>query len=81
MTVTDPDRLILIRRAIPVIAPQTPAELWHLDHEGRTAARAARPLPVRSVYYVASTEPKAVETLREVYLSAVWTWYGGSGNR
>jgi broad specificity phosphatase PhoE len=66
MTMTDPDRLILIRHAVPQIDPQTPAGLWQLGHEGRTAARALRPLLAQSAYYVASTEPKAIETLQEI---------------
>lgn len=66
MSVTGPDRLILIRHAMPEIDPQTPAELWHLGDDGRTAARALRPLLAQPAYYVASTEPKAAETLQEI---------------
>lgn len=66
MTITGPDRLILVRHAMPAIDPQTPAELWHLGDQGRAAARALRPLLAEPAYYVASTEPKAVETLQEI---------------
>jgi broad specificity phosphatase PhoE len=66
MTVTDPDWLILIRHAMPEIDPQTPSKLWHLGDQGRTAARALRPQLTQPAYYVASTEPKAVETLQEI---------------
>jgi broad specificity phosphatase PhoE len=58
--------LILIRHAMPEIDPQVPSELWHLGDEGRTAARSLRPLVTQPAYYVASTEPKALETLQEV---------------
>jgi len=66
MTVTGPGRLILIRHAMPEIDPRTPAELWHLGDEGRAAARVLGPLLARPAYYVASTEPKAVETMQEI---------------
>jgi hypothetical protein len=39
MTVTDPDRLILIRHAMPETDPQTPAELWRLQGSPRCAVR------------------------------------------
>jgi len=60
-------RLVLVRHAMPVIDPETPAELWHLGPEGRAAARAMAPLIVGSAaHFVSSTEPKALETLREI---------------
>jgi broad specificity phosphatase PhoE len=62
----DAHRLILIRHAMPEIDPQVPAERWHLGDEGRAAARSLRPLVAQPAYYVASTEPKAVETLQEI---------------
>lgn len=58
--------LVLVRHAMPDIVPEVPAERWHLGAEGRSAARALRPLVVGPAYFVASDEPKAVETLHEL---------------
>ncbi|MFI5892115.1 histidine phosphatase family protein [Actinoplanes sp. NPDC051513] len=67
MTFAECARLVLVRHAMPVIDPETPAELWHLGPEGRAAARALAPLIAGSAaHYVSSTEPKALETLREI---------------
>ncbi|MEV0903104.1 hypothetical protein [Actinoplanes sp. NPDC049802] len=66
MVLPNPDRLILIRHAMPRIDPHTPAELWRLGHDGRTAARARRPLLAQPAYFVASNEPKTIETLQEI---------------
>jgi broad specificity phosphatase PhoE len=55
--------ILLVRHAMPVVDPSTPAEQWHLGAEGRAAARLLAPL---AGHFVASTEPKAVETLEEV---------------
>ncbi|WP_433384727.1 histidine phosphatase family protein [Actinoplanes sp. CA-142083] len=61
-------RLLLVRHAMPETDPDTPPEQWHLGPEGRAAARALARLIAepRAGHYVASTEPKAVETLREI---------------
>lgn len=60
------ERLLLVRHAMPAIDPATPAEKWRLGPEGRAAARLLAPLVRRPAYFVASTEPKAHETLSEV---------------
>ncbi len=60
------DRIVLVRHAMPVVDPATPAELWHLGADGRAAARSLAPLVAGPAYFVASTEPKAVETLMEI---------------
>jgi broad specificity phosphatase PhoE len=59
-------RLILVRHATPVIDPSVPAERWQLAPEGRAAARNLRPLVAGPAYYVASAEPKALQTLQEI---------------
>jgi broad specificity phosphatase PhoE len=66
MTVIEGDRLVLVRHAMPIVEPAVPAERWHLGPTGRAAARALRPLVAAPAYYVASTEPKAVQTLQEI---------------
>jgi 2,3-bisphosphoglycerate-dependent phosphoglycerate mutase len=53
--------LILVRHALPAVDPSTPPSQWPLSSDGRAAA-ALLPLPP-SADLVASTEPKAVETL------------------
>jgi hypothetical protein len=53
--------LIVVRHALPVVDSSTPPASWPLSDEGRTAA-ALLPLP-SDAYLVASTEPKAYETL------------------
>jgi broad specificity phosphatase PhoE len=60
------ERLILVRHAMPEVVPEVPAERWHLGADGRSAARALRSLVAGPAYFVASDEPKAVETLQEV---------------
>ncbi|WP_433290952.1 histidine phosphatase family protein [Actinoplanes sp. CA-030573] len=59
-------RLLLVRHAMPVVDPAVPAALWHLGDAGRDAARRLRPFIPAGARFVASTEPKAVETLREL---------------
>ncbi|MEU4238243.1 histidine phosphatase family protein [Actinoplanes sp. NPDC026619] len=61
-----PPRLLLIRHAMPEIEPAVPAERWHLSEAGRAAARELAPRMPAPAYYVASSEPKARETLREI---------------
>jgi broad specificity phosphatase PhoE len=60
------DRVILVRHAMPEIDPEVPSALWRLGPAGRAAARALRPRVPSSAYFVASTEPKAVQTLEEI---------------
>jgi broad specificity phosphatase PhoE len=60
------ERLILVRHAMPELDPAVPAEHWRLGPEGRAAARSLRPLFTEPAYYVASDEPKAMETLQEI---------------
>ncbi|MEV2240353.1 hypothetical protein [Micromonospora sp. NPDC049891] len=66
MTVVDGARLMLVRHAMPVVEPTVPAERWLLGPDGRAAARALRPLVIGPAYYVASSEPKAVQTVQEI---------------
>src|SRR6266581_9482926 len=57
-------KLILVKHAAPVVAPDVPAEQWRLSEQGRAAcaplAEALRKYAPRVV--VASEEPKARET-------------------
>lgn len=53
--------LFLVRHAHPVISASLPPSLWPLSADGHTAA-AALSFP-SDAYLVASTEPKAVQTL------------------
>jgi broad specificity phosphatase PhoE len=66
MTPIDGRRLLLIRHAMPEVDPSIPAEQWHLDASARAAARLLSPLVPRPAYFVASSEPKAQETLAEI---------------
>ncbi|GIH16368.1 histidine phosphatase family protein [Rugosimonospora africana] len=59
------DRLILVRHAMPAVDPEIPGHLWELGEEGRAAARALAALHEPG-YYVASDEPKALQTVREM---------------
>jgi broad specificity phosphatase PhoE len=55
--------LILVRHAMPSYGPQVPAHEWELGSDGHAAARRlVAKLPANAVL-VASTEPKAVQTL------------------
>jgi broad specificity phosphatase PhoE len=55
--------LILVRHAMPDFGPQTPPHQWPLSKDGHAAARLlAASLPADS-HLVASTEPKAWQTL------------------
>jgi hypothetical protein len=64
-----PGKIILIRHAMPVVEPGVPSERWQLAEEGRRMARALgndhRVVP-RPAYVVASHEPKAAQTIREM---------------
>jgi broad specificity phosphatase PhoE len=66
MTMIAGNRLILIRHAMPEVDPAVPAGQWHLGAGGRAAARALRPLVSGPADHVASTEPKAQQTLQEL---------------
>ena len=46
MAVTEPDRLVLIRHAMPEIDPQIPAERWHLGDRAPFYDRAVRQDPI-----------------------------------
>ena len=53
--------LILVRHALPIVDADSPPDTWPLSPEGRAAA-SALVLP-SGAYLVASTEPKAFQTL------------------
>src|SRR5689334_20896369 len=55
-------RVVLVRHAMPALDRAVPPQLWRLGPEGEAAARNLQ-LPA-GPYLVASTEPKAAETLR-----------------
>jgi hypothetical protein len=59
-------RLVLVRHAMPAVQPDVPAEQWELDDRGRAASRALSAAMTEPAYYVASNEPKALQTLREM---------------
>lgn len=60
------DRLVLVRHAMPVVEPDVPADQWELGEDGRAQAWALRSRIGQPVYFVASDEPKAIQTLREL---------------
>ncbi|MDG4823256.1 histidine phosphatase family protein [Asanoa sp. WMMD1127] len=66
MTAIEGDRLLLVRHAMPEVDPAVAAEQWHLGPSGRAAARALQPLVPGPAYHVASSEPKAVQTVQEL---------------
>jgi broad specificity phosphatase PhoE len=66
MATFDVDRLFLIRHAMPHVQQDVPSDQWQLGDEGRRRARLLRPQLVVSAYFVASDEPKAVQTLQEL---------------
>ena len=66
MTALALDRLILIRHAMPHVDADVPPHRWQLGAEGRAAATALRTAVPDPAYLVASDEPKAVETMREL---------------
>ena len=55
--------LILVRHAMPDLDPQTPPHEWPLGEDGRSAARALAGVLPAGALLVASTEPKAWQTL------------------
>jgi broad specificity phosphatase PhoE len=59
-------RLILVRHAMPAVQPKVPAERWELDEQGRASSRALSVAVTEPAYYVASDEPKALQTLQEM---------------
>ena len=66
MTALALDQLILIRHAMPQVDANVPPHRWQLGAEGRAAAEALRTAVPEHAYLVASDEPKAVETMREL---------------
>lgn len=59
------NRLVLVRHAMPAVNPEVASHLWELGDAGRAAARALAALHEPG-YYVASDEPKALQTLQEM---------------
>jgi broad specificity phosphatase PhoE len=62
-------RIFLVRHARPAVDPELPADQWELTTAGRAAAQVLGALTGRG-YYVASDEPKALQTVRE--MAAGW---------
>lgn len=60
------DRLILVRHAMPIVQPDVPSDEWQLGDEGRRDARSLRSKLHEDAYFVASDEPKAIQTLEEL---------------
>jgi broad specificity phosphatase PhoE len=60
------DRLVLVRHAMPEIDPDLPANRWQLSAAGRDAAQAMHAHLPADGYLVASDEPKAIQTLRDM---------------
>lgn len=59
-----PDRLILVKHAMPVIVPDAPPRTWQLSYAGRQAAAtlADELAPYQPVAVITSVEPKAADT-------------------
>ncbi|MBB2943000.1 broad specificity phosphatase PhoE [Actinoplanes lutulentus] len=66
MTAVQGERLILVRHAMPAVDPAVPSEHWPLAWDSRVAARLLRLHVSHPAYYVASTEPKAAQTMQEI---------------
>ncbi|WP_179277356.1 histidine phosphatase family protein [Actinoplanes regularis] len=66
MAAVQGERLFLVRHAKPVVDPEVPAEQWQLAQESRVAARLIRLHVKHPAYYVASSEPKAAQTMQEI---------------
>jgi broad specificity phosphatase PhoE len=60
------DRLVLVRHAMPAVEPEIPAERWELGEQGRAASRALAAALPQPGYFVASNEPKAIQTVQEM---------------
>ncbi|MEU4688607.1 hypothetical protein [Actinoplanes sp. NPDC023714] len=60
------ERLILVRHAMPAVDPLVPASQWPLAWDSRVAARLLRLHVTHPAHYVASTEPKAAQTMQEI---------------
>jgi broad specificity phosphatase PhoE len=58
-------RIFLVRHARPVVDPEVPASQWELAAGARAAARVLGALAGPG-YYVASNEPKALQTAQEI---------------
>ncbi|MEV4282838.1 histidine phosphatase family protein [Actinoplanes xinjiangensis] len=66
MTGVQGERVIVVRHAMPAVDPDVPSEQWQLAQESRVAARLMRLHVCHPAYYVASTEPKAAQTMQEI---------------
>ncbi|WP_430780231.1 histidine phosphatase family protein [Actinoplanes sp. G11-F43] len=66
MAAVQGERVIVVRHAMPAVDPDVPAEQWQLAPESRVAARLLRLHVRHPAYYVASTEPKAAQTIQEI---------------
>ncbi|GAA1591697.1 hypothetical protein GCM10009828_015740 [Actinoplanes couchii] len=66
MTAVQGERVIVVRHAMPAVDPDVPSEQWQLAQESRVAARLLRLHVCHPAYYVASTEPKAAQTMQEI---------------
>lgn len=63
---TGGDRLLIVRHAMPAVDRAVSAEQWSLSADDRAAARMIRLVVLGPAYFVASPEPKAVQTLQEI---------------
>jgi hypothetical protein len=66
MTAVEGERLIFVRHAMPAVDPAVPSERWPLGWDSRVASRLLRLHVSHPAYYVASTEPKAAQTMQEI---------------
>lgn len=66
MTAVEGERVIIVRHAMPAVDPEVPADRWPLAWDSRVAARLLRLHVSHPAYYVASTEPKAAQTMQEI---------------
>jgi hypothetical protein len=57
-------RLVLVRHAMPAVQPAVSADRWELDDRGRADSHALSAAVTEPAYYVASDEPKALQTLQ-----------------
>jgi broad specificity phosphatase PhoE len=51
---------------MPIVEPGVPSDQWQLGDEGRAGARSLRSQLSEPAYFVASDEPKAIQTLKEL---------------
>jgi broad specificity phosphatase PhoE len=59
-------KLILVRHSVPEQQPDVPAKKWQLSEEGRRRCQglAERLVALEPSHFIASTEPKAIETAK-----------------